>query len=85
MLQSLVQVRTTGGSGSGFVIDDAEHVITNHHVVGGSSAVGWYCRTAAAGRVIGSDEGSDIAVIRATGLTVPAADLGRSADLRIGE
>lgn len=87
MLQSVVQVRTAGGSGSGFAIDDAGHVMTNHHVVDGSSSVRLVLPdgTSTDGRVVGSDEDSDIAVIEASGLTVPAADLGRSADLRIGE
>ena len=86
ILQSVVQVRTTSGSGSGFVLDDAGHVVTNHHVVVGSSRVQLVLPDGSevSGRVVGSDETSDIAVIEADGLPAPAA-LGISADLRIGQ
>jgi len=62
-------------------------VITNHHVVAGSSTV---TLLRADGRrvpadVIGSDRDSDIAVLRARGDDLPAAALGVSADLRIGQ
>lgn len=87
ILRSVVQVRTDAGSGSGFVIDDAGHVVTNHHVVDGAGRVSLVLPdgSAIAGRVVGSDEDSDIAVVEAQDLTVPAAELGASADLRIGQ
>lgn len=86
ILQSVVQVRTSSGSGSGFVLDDAGHVVTNHHVVDGSSRVQLVLPDGSTvdGRVVGSDESSDIAVIEGDGLPAPAA-LGTSADLRIGQ
>ncbi|WP_083295200.1 S1C family serine protease [Curtobacterium sp. BH-2-1-1] len=86
ILQSVVQVRTAAGSGSGFVIDASGHVLTNHHVVDGSSWVRLVLPdgTSVGGRVVGSDEQSDIAVIEASGLPGPAV-LGTSADLRIGQ
>jgi putative serine protease PepD len=86
ILRSVVQVRTSGGSGSGFVLDDAGHVVTNHHVVEGSSTVRLVLPDGSevGGRVVGSDEPSDIAVIEARGLPV-AASIGTSADLRIGQ
>jgi putative serine protease PepD len=87
ILRSVVQVRTASGSGSGFVIDDAGHVLTNHHVVEGSSTVDLVLPDGSdiPGRVLGSDEPSDIAVIEASGLATPAVDLGVSSDLRIGQ
>ncbi|MFJ2980280.1 S1C family serine protease [Curtobacterium sp. NPDC087082] len=87
MLRSVVQVRTTSGSGSGFVIDDAGHVMTNHHVVDGAERVSLVLPDGSAvpGRVLGGDEDSDIAVVEAQGLAVPAVELGVSDDLRIGQ
>lgn len=87
MLRSVVQVRTSSGSGSGFVIDDAGHVMTNHHVVDGSDRVSLVLPDGSdvPGRVLGSDEDSDIAVIEAQGLSAPAVELGVSDDLRIGQ
>jgi len=86
-----VQVRTGSGgaSGSGFVLDDRGHIVTNNHVVasgGGSvSVVGSDGRRLTA-EVVGTDPSNDIAVLRVT----PSAalqPLGR-ADLsatRVGE
>jgi putative serine protease PepD len=66
-----VQVRSGGGSGgssgSGFVLDDRGHIVTNNHVVaaGGSqvSVVGADGRRVSA-TVIGTDAARDIAVLR---------------------
>jgi 2-alkenal reductase len=54
-----------GGQGSGFVIDDAGHIVTNFHVIEGASAVevafwnGFKTRAT----VIGTDLDSDLAVL----------------------
>jgi putative serine protease PepD len=58
ILQSVVQVQTGGGSGSGFVMDDDGHVITNHHLIAGSTRVTLVLPdgSTALGRVIGSDD-----------------------------
>ncbi len=37
--EAVVQIRTPSGSGSGFVIDDAGHVITNCHVIEGETQI----------------------------------------------
>jgi S1-C subfamily serine protease len=52
--------------GSGFVFDDAGHIVTNHHVVasGGSISVSlWNGRTFEAS-LVGADPSTDLAVIR---------------------
>jgi S1-C subfamily serine protease len=52
--------------GSGFVIDDAGHIVTNHHVVssGGSISVSlWNGRTFEA-TLVGADPSTDLAVVR---------------------
>jgi putative serine protease PepD len=87
ILPSVVQVRSGQGSGSGVVIDARGHVLTNHHVVEGVRSVSLVDssgRTVTA-QVIGSDAGSDIAVLRAGDGQLPAANLGVSADLAIGQ
>jgi putative serine protease PepD len=47
-----------GGSASGFIMDDDGHVITNHHLIGGSARVTLVLNdgSTALGRVIGSDD-----------------------------
>ena len=92
VLPSVVSVEVRGargsGTGSGFVLDDRGHVLTNAHVVGGGTQV----RVAFAdGRrsvaeVVGVDTGTDIAVLRVPGGgTPPPLPLGVSADLRVGD
>jgi S1-C subfamily serine protease len=87
-----VQVRTGsgGGSGSGFVFDDRGHIVTNNHVVssaaGGSvSVVGSDGRRLTA-EVVGTDPGSDIAVLRVTpSAALRPLDLADLAATRVGE
>ncbi|MFC7620086.1 S1C family serine protease [Microlunatus sp. GCM10028923] len=88
ILPSVVQVRAGRGSGSGVVIDEAGHVITNHHVVDGSPSVRLVLANgrSVAARVVGSDAANDIAVLQADSANgLPAAELGDSDELRIGQ
>ncbi|AXG06058.1 PDZ domain-containing protein [Haloplanus rubicundus] len=75
-IDSVLLVRTDGGSGTGWVYDDA-HVVTNAHVVGEATAVDlrtrdgrWYT-----GEVVGTDRNSDLAVIEAGDLPDAATPL----------
>ena len=54
------------GAGTGIVLDDAGHVLTNAHVVNGATQVGVTLagdRTARSAAVVGTDPGNDIAVL----------------------
>jgi serine protease Do len=80
--------RTVHSLGSGVLIDPSGVIVTNNHVIRGASAIHVVL---ADGRqldaeVVGSDAGNDLAVLRiqAKGM-LPAARLGTSADLMIGE
>lgn len=84
---SVVQVETPNGLGSGVVYEDG-FVLTNHHVVEGSTS--FIVRTADGraleAELIGSDPRNDIAVLSlgvASG--VPVADLATGVDLEVGE
>ena len=76
------------GLGSGVIIDPAGIIVTNDHVIRGASAIHVVL---ADGRqleaeVIGSDADNDLAVLRVASRTpLPAAKLGTSSDLMIGE
>lgn len=88
ILPSVVQVRAGSGSGSGFVLDDQGHVMTNHHVIEGSSRVRLVLAdgSAVSAEVVGSDAARDIAVLRADDAgSLPAVAIGRSSELTIGE
>ena len=88
ILPSVVQVRAGASTGSGFVLDERGHVITNHHVVEGETTVRLQL---AGGRsisavVVGSRASDDIAVLRVEDPSdLEPAVLGSSSDLVIGE
>lgn len=78
-----------GALGSGFVFDNAGHVVTNYHVVEGANQleVDFPSGYKAMGKVVGTDLDSDIAVIK---VDAPAEDihplgLGDSAQLQVGQ
>lgn len=87
ILPSVVQVRAGRGTGSGVAIDGVGHVVTNAHVVQGSDSVSLVLAdgSTTSGRVIGSDERNDIAVIATSPNAVRAATIGQSGNLRIGQ
>lgn len=74
--QSVVQIETGGGLGSGVVYADGM-IITNAHVVGTARTVTVRDSkgTAVKGQVLGTDAGADVAVVQVTGLRAPAAKL----------
>src|SRR3954447_22510583 len=64
--QSVVEIRTGEGEGTGFVLDEKGDIVTNQHVVSGSDTVTvlFADGTRAKGRVVGTDASSDVAVVR---------------------
>ena len=82
----------SGGQGSGVVIDDSGHVLTNNHVVATTAGGGQVRVTLLDGRVldadvVGLDPSTDLAVLR---LLDPPADLvpvelGSSDQVRVGD
>jgi S1-C subfamily serine protease len=77
-------------TGSGFVIDNEGHVITNNHVIEGASKVTVKLgdsETSYDAEVVGTDPGTDIALLK---VDAPASEfhplsLGRSSDLEVGD
>ena len=80
--------RTVESLGSGVLIDEARHVLTNEHVIRQASAIRV---TLADGRefeatLVGADPSNDMAVLRVeTEEDLPWTPLGRSDDLLVGE
>ena len=75
------------GQGSGIVLDRRGLIITNNHVVDGASQVHVGLRDGRTftGEVIGSDEATDVAVIRVEASDLPQAELGDSEALKVGQ
>ena len=77
------------GEGSGFVWDEAGHIVTNNHVVDGADRVAVIFSDGAElhAEVIGTDPDSDLAVLELSEPKSGASpvDLGDSDDLRVGQ
>ncbi len=63
---SVVLIRTSLSSGSGFLIDDKNHIVTNWHLIESEVdiEVEYYNRTTSKATVVGLDAYSDLAVIQ---------------------
>ncbi len=78
------------GIGSGFIINEEGHILTNYHVIQGAQIVKviFYDGTETDARVLNYDEANDIALLKLTdpSITVPATvTLGNSDELLVGE
>jgi S1-C subfamily serine protease len=75
------------GSGSGVIIAPDGYVLTNSHVVEGTSAVEVSLSdgTSYSTELIGQDSATDLAVLRVPGSGLPIAHLGDSDKLRVGQ
>jgi 2-alkenal reductase len=76
-------------SGTGFIWDEAGNVVTNNHVVQGTSALAVRLSTGEAvkAEVVGVAPSYDLAVIRLSGVRTlpPPIAVGSSADLKVGQ
>ena len=81
--------QTGQGAGSGFIIDDTGHIVTNNHVVDGATkvTVNYYDGTQADAEIIGVDPDSDIAVIKVAELPrdVHPLPLSDSDSVQVGQ
>jgi serine protease Do len=78
----------TGGAGSGVIISADGYIVTNHHVIDAADTVTVRLKSGKQYRatVMGKDQASDIAVLWVECEEVlPAAKLGCSSDLIVGE
>ena len=73
--------------GAGVVVDANGFILTNAHVVEGADDIwiGLDDHPTAAARIVGIDKDTDLAVIQAGGKNLPAAKLGESDNLRVGD
>jgi serine protease Do len=74
-------------SGSGFVIEADGQILTNYHVIQNAEriVVKFSDGRSLPARVVGIDSDTDIALIKVEGRNLPAAPLGDSETLRVGE
>ena len=91
---AVVQINIEGsdgeGNGSGFVISNDGYILTNHHVAGvagenGTLEVMFADGSTATGKLVGSNAGYDVAVVKVERTGLAAVPLGTSEGLRVGE
>ncbi|MGW8061640.1 trypsin-like peptidase domain-containing protein [Streptomyces ziwulingensis] len=94
-LPSVVTLHVSGGdaagTGTGFVLDDRGHILTNNHVVepagsGGGITVTFNGGDTAEATIVGRDGGYDLAVVRVKGVSgLTPMPLGNSDNVRVGD
>ncbi|MFN5978662.1 MAG: HhoA/HhoB/HtrA family serine endopeptidase [Pseudanabaena sp.] len=86
-LQRMPRERVERGTGSGFIINKEGDIITNAHVVSGADKVTVILKDGRQieGKVIGSDELTDVAVVQVKADNLPTVSLGSSASLQPGD
>ncbi len=79
--------RESAGVGSGVIIDNQGHILTNLHVIKGADEimVRLYPKREVRGKIVGTDAKTDLAVIRIPSEGIVAAPLGDSDKLQVGE
>ncbi len=88
MIPSVVSIATDRGSGTGIVMRDDGYIITNHHVIDSSSQIAVITTTDKTypASLVGSDEASDLAVLKVEpSEPLTAAEFGDSDSLRVGD
>ncbi|WP_293335321.1 HhoA/HhoB/HtrA family serine endopeptidase [Microcoleus sp. CAWBG58] len=75
------------GSGSGFIFGSDGRILTNAHVVDGADTVTVKLKDGRefAGKVLGVDTVTDVAVVKVEATNLPVVNLGKSEDLQPGE
>ena len=78
------------GTGSGLIIDDQGHILTNYHVVEGVDEVyvSLYDGTSYTGTIIGKDRENDLAVVKVEfekDRDITKVEFGTSANLKVGQ
>jgi serine protease Do len=82
------QNRTVQGAGSGVIISDEGYILTNNHVVEGAKEVDVTLadKRELKAKVVGRDPKTDLAVLKINaGRNLPAANLGDSNQLKVGD
>src|SRR5262249_31350034 len=75
------------GEGSGVLFTPDGFLLTNHHVINGQKRVGVRLNDGreVSGHVVGADPWTDLAVVQAEEYSLPHAQFGDSAQLRVGQ
>jgi S1-C subfamily serine protease len=79
----------TEATGSGFVIDDEGHILTNAHVVNAATQVQvtFSDKRTRGAKIVGKDDGTDLALLKVDpdGLDLEPLELGDSDEVQVGD
>jgi putative serine protease PepD len=83
---SVVQIEDQSGLGSGIVLDEAGHIVTNNHVVTGAKEFTVTTQTGKRyrARLVGSFPPDDLAVVKVSGAKLAPASFADSSKIRVG-
>jgi Do/DeqQ family serine protease len=73
--------------GSGVIVDESGHIVTNHHVIENADSIRVQLRDGreADARIVGRDPDTDLAVLKIDLSPVPVAVFGHSDTLKVGD
>jgi serine protease Do len=73
--------------GSGVIVNEDGHILTNHHVVDGAEQISVELndRRSLSAKVVGSDAPSDLALLKIQATNLPVLPLGDSDKVRVGD
>ena len=79
--------KETNSLGSGFVISKDGYILTNHHVVNNASeiVVKLKDRRELVAKLVGSDESTDVALLKLDAKDLPVVEIGSPDQLQVGE
>jgi len=84
---SVVAIKTDTAAGSGWIINQDGVIVTNNHVVAGASTVTITLDDGSTflAQAVSTDPLTDLAIVKIDAQNLPAADIGDSSLLRVGE
>jgi S1-C subfamily serine protease len=73
--------------GSGVIVDEAGHIVTNHHVIANADSISVQLEDGrvADAHIVGRDPDTDLAVLKINLSPLPVAIFGRSDQLKVGD
>ncbi len=85
--QQIPEREVPRGVGSGFIIDSEGYILTNHHVIEGSDTITVTLtdKREFQAKIIGSDQRTDVALVKIEGQNLPKVKIGNVQKTKVGQ